>query len=311
MKFLDYIFATRPMLLLPVWTVYLIARHWHYQKSGLAIDLTDLYLLAGLTLVFAGAYYLNQVHDFKTDMINKKGGFLQHGLISRWQMTMAFVITSLLGISLGAMVSVAAVVLLAVIIVLGYLYSASPYRLKDRPIGGLLVNMAANGFLVAFSVTTRLSWHEQVSFQLWLPLYFALTVGGTYLLTTLPDQAGDKQTGKKTLVVWLVSLTSMKLGRLLTIQLAHLLMLGSIYSARQIDSWPLAILSLVTLVMITLNIFVSSEQLLLATIKLPLLLLTLLAGWYAPGYFLFVVALFIVTRIYYRHRFKMKYPRLT
>jgi hypothetical protein len=46
-----------------------------------------------------------------------------------------------------------------------------------------------------------------------------------------------------------------------------------------------------------------------AAAKLPLLLLTLLAGFFYPGYFLFVVALLFGTRIYYRRRFHIAYPR--
>jgi len=33
MKQLDYIFAARPMLLLPVWSIFLVALHYHHELA--------------------------------------------------------------------------------------------------------------------------------------------------------------------------------------------------------------------------------------------------------------------------------------
>ena len=44
--------------------------------------------------------------------------------------------------------------------------------------------------------------------------------------------------------------------------------------------------------------------------KMPLLALTLLAGYYYPVYLGFVVALLVGTRTYYHRRFGVIYPEL-
>ena len=49
----------------------------------------------------------------------------------------------------------------------------------------------------------------------------------------------------------------------------------------------------------------------LLVIGVGVLMLTLLAGYFFWGYILFVVALIIGSRIYYRKRFLITYPKLT
>ena len=61
--------------------------------------------------------------------------------------------------------------------------------------------------------------------------------------------------------------------------------------------------------MIIVDLFFA--QLVLLAAKLPVLLLTLLAGCYYPIYPAFIVALKIVYRIYYWRRFGVVYPVLT
>jgi 4-hydroxybenzoate polyprenyltransferase len=76
MKVLDFIFAARPLLHIPVWTVYLITLHHHRQADNGLFSIEDLVMLGCLSLLFAGAFYLNQVYDYDSDLRNKKLGFL-------------------------------------------------------------------------------------------------------------------------------------------------------------------------------------------------------------------------------------------
>ena len=80
MKTLDLLFAARPMLHIPVWTVFLITLHYHHELTGDSFDWRDLLMIVSLNLVFAGAYYINQVFDVRSDAINKKLGFFK-----RWR----------------------------------------------------------------------------------------------------------------------------------------------------------------------------------------------------------------------------------
>ena len=67
MKLIDFIFAARPMLLLPVWSLYLIS--FAFYKTNQQFDVADYIIMAGLTLLFAGAYYINQIYDYQSDLI--------------------------------------------------------------------------------------------------------------------------------------------------------------------------------------------------------------------------------------------------
>ncbi|UCD93647.1 MAG: UbiA family prenyltransferase, partial [Candidatus Zixiibacteriota bacterium] len=99
MRLADFIFAARPMLLLPVWSIYLIACKFSYGQAR--FDARALMSLIAVSLVAVGAYFINQIYDYQTDLINKKLGFLQRGLISRSEMTAAYISVSLVGLIAG------------------------------------------------------------------------------------------------------------------------------------------------------------------------------------------------------------------
>jgi len=174
MKALDYFFAARPLLLIPVWSVYLICLHYHHELSEGRFDWYDLALLACLSCLFAGAFYINQVCDYESDKINRKCGFLQEGIISRRAMMAAFLIVSLVPLSVAPFFSVLTTALCLQLLVLAYLYSAPPVRLKDRPIGGLFTNAYAHGFVVSLAVMPEMTINNSGLLGWDNPFYFAL-----------------------------------------------------------------------------------------------------------------------------------------
>jgi len=303
MKALDIFFAARPLLHIPVWSVYLICLHYNHRSSGGHLDVVDFLILICLNLLFAGAFYINQVFDYESDRINKKCGFLQSGLVSGRAMVAAFLIMSLIPVAVAPLVSPLTLVIFLQILVLAYIYSAPPIRLKDRPLGGLLTNSYAHGFLVAVSVMAETTISDVHLLDWDMPLYFALTVGATYILTTIPDRQGDQATGKRTLAV--------VLGQTGAMVLALVLMMMSFVVAYRTGFALLAYLSASASFLILASMLIRTTAAVLMAAKLPLLVLTMLAGYYYPGYLLFIVALLIGTRIYYRLRFNIIYPRLT
>ncbi|MCX6827099.1 MAG: UbiA family prenyltransferase, partial [candidate division Zixibacteria bacterium] len=149
-KIIDFIFAARPMLLLPVWSIYLISfRQINYQEPFTSHSFL---LLAGVSLMVAGAYFINQIFDYESDLINKKIGFLQKGLISRREMTAAFMTVSAISLIISLLAGWEALALYMLIFLLGYFYSAPPLRLKDRPFWGLIANGFGYGLLLPFLV---------------------------------------------------------------------------------------------------------------------------------------------------------------
>lgn len=303
MKWLDLFFAARPLLHLPVWSVYLVSLHFHLDLTGEAFALRDLLVLAILSLLSAGAYYLNQVHDRESDRINDKLGFLEQGYLSEQEMMGAFLVSSVLGMAIAAALSVVLLMIVLQLFVLGYLYSVPPFRLKDRPFWGLFANAYAYGFLVPLTVMPDLTEHNAGLLGWDSPVYFFLAVGSIYLLTTLPDRAGDQATGKRTLaVVWPTGAVK---------GLATILMAGAAAAAVWSGFVELTIVAAISLFLLNLIIVKPGPRLELLAAKGPILLLTILAGWWAPGYLVFVLVLLAATRVYYRWRFNVAYPQIT
>ncbi len=302
MKFLDFFFAARPMLHLPVWSVYLIALRFHLQVSIADLTGRDCGMLVCLSLLAAGAYFINQVYDYRSDEINEKLGFLQRGLFTKRELAAAGLVVMVLAMAGAAFYSLLVAAVVLQLIILGYAYSVPPVRLKDRPVGGLLANAYGFGFLVPLVASPpevhdpgRLAWPNS--------FYFSLAVAAVYLLTTLPDREGDRAAGKRTLAVVLRP-AQVKLLALLFWVLAGWVA----YWSRQPFLSGLAIISLLPTCGALL---VQSAKLDLLAAKLPILLLTLLAGYYFPAYFVFIIVLLVATRIYYRKRFNLAYPSLT
>jgi len=189
------------------------------------------------------------------------------------------------------------------LVLLGAVYSAPPFRLKDRPFSGLFVNAIGYGFIIPLTVMPDMNMHNSGFLNWSNPLYFTLTIGAVYLLTAIPDRVGDSRTGKRTLAV-ILPVPIVKL-------LALILLIDSAYVAYDSNIKLLLVLSVVAIFALGVSFLNSSEKYLFLAIKLPILLLTILAGYFFYYYAIFVVALLIGTRVYYRKRFNMEYPKLT
>ncbi len=298
MKIVDFIFAARPMLLLPVWSLYLIADKYYFGADLFGIS--DFVALVSLTLLVAGSYYINQIYDYQSDLINKKLGFLQSGKISKNEMIVVYVLISVVSIITGFKISLFLGGLFCVVFILGYFYSAPPLRLKDRPISGLLSNSFAYGILVPLSIPGFAAKPDYLIMI--MPTYFFMTVSAGYLLTIIPDRDGDAKSGKQTLAVLLSDRS--------IIIVATILLVISLLLALQMNHLFLILISSVS-ILLYITILISPKiNLILLACRLPILLMSLLAGYYYPGYLIFLVALLFLTRLYYKKRFGIDYPRI-
>ncbi len=290
--------------MLPVWSIYLVSRYYFTDSGKCCLDPEDITILTALTLMAAGSYYINQVADFESDSLNKKLGFLQGNLLTSRGLTKGFFILSAASLLIVFVLSSAwNLFIFEQLFVLGIVYSLRPFKLKDRPIGGFLVNAYGYGFLIPLTVSF---WRYQIKYasvtDFEIPGYFFCTVGAIYLLTTLSDRDGDLKTGKRTAAVilpkWLVLIFALCL-LLLSVGLSHAG--GFEY---------LTYISIVSCVPILFTLAVKSETAVLIATKLPILLITLQAGYYYHEYLWFIVAAIILTRLYYKYRFGITYPRL-
>jgi 4-hydroxybenzoate polyprenyltransferase len=302
MVILDLIFASRPLLHLPIWSIFLVSLHYHHTLAGKTFSGGDLGLIVMLSLLASSAYYLNQLYDFESDKLNGKVAFLERGFVSQRVLIKATVGTAIVGVAISFLYAKITIAIALQLLILGLAYSIPLLRLKDRPLAGLLSNAYGYGFLVPFAVMPEITVGNS-----WLlgwdnPFYFFCSVGAIYIMTTLSDIHGDKATGKRTIAV--------VFGRTRSYLLTVLLLAGAVWFAFKSDYQILALIAGCSLAAVAAALFVRSEKFDLFATKLPILLLTFLAGWYYPLYLLFMVALIGAARLYYKRRFGISYPRI-
>ena len=302
MKVLDYIFAARPMLQLPIWSVYLVSLHFHSELSGDRFSWNDLLIMAGISLIFSGAAYLNQVFDFETDRINNKVGFLQRGFLDQTGLLRWCLVLMAVPLLISPLLSWLAMFIAAQLVLLSILYSTPPFRMKDRMLGGFFANAWGHGFLVCLAIMPDMTLHNAGLLGWDNPFYFFLAVGATYILTTIPDRVGDAASGKRTVAVVMGRNGALAVAAVL-LGLADLVAWHSGYLL-------LSILAVIGVLFVLAALVIKNETSVRLAAKVPLLLLTLLAAYWYPVYLVFVVALLILTRAYYRRRFDLVYPEL-
>jgi 4-hydroxybenzoate polyprenyltransferase len=264
------------------------------------IDTETYLVLIGATLLFSGAYYINQIYDYESDLINKKLGFLQKGVIKRREMTAAYISVSVLGLVSGFAVSYKIGIVFSLIFILGFLYSAPPVRLKDRPSGGFIANALAYGILLPMAIPGSLNQFNINT--LLVPSYFFLAVSATYVLTIIPDRDGDIKTGKRTLAAFYSNRVLISFGIILLILSAR--------SAFLMENYYLLSISGVSVFVFLVALITAKMKLIFFACKFPVLLISLLAGYYYPVYLIFLVVLILLTRLYYKKRFGVVYPRI-
>jgi len=286
-KIADWVFFARPMLLIPVWTVYLHYLSQCDSRTHLVLypARTAVLHLGILTLIFAGTYILNQIFDIESDRINDKLFFLPRKIISLPTAWILFIIITAAGIIMAASMQLRTLPAVLMVVLLGVLYSAPLVRLKDRP---LLIPWMA-------------SWNcpERAVGTIAIPYFFAIAAG--YVLTTIPDLDGDAATGKRTIAVIL------KAHGALWVALAFTLAAGgtSIWTG----NIELAVTAAVTGIMCVYLLFSYRQNVVMLACKLPILLLTVFATIHYPLYGAILLLTYFLTRAYYKKRFRIVYPR--
>jgi 4-hydroxybenzoate polyprenyltransferase len=311
----DYLFILRPMILIPVWTFFLLGAAHGSRAAGTPVD--SRLLLAGaacFTAVVGAAYIINQITDRATDRAAGKLFLVSHGIVS---LPAAWAEAGLLaaagvGIS-AAFLPPALTLILAAGALLGAAYSLEPVRLKRRPVLDVLANALANGVLntlagwAAIGASIRLA--EPAGLAVLAP--YPLAVAAVHLSTTLADIDGDRAAGLRT--------SGTALGRRAGILLSAILMAASCAASALVGNMPALYASSVSLLFFIVTAVSerrgrpgegrSGDGILLPA-KVSTLAFSVAAGVFFPAYFGALALTIILTRIYYSRRFGMRYPSL-
>jgi len=298
LKWLDYLFVIRPVLMPPVWTILLLGHHRSAVLSGES-NLPGLILLL-VTFLVGAVYLLNQIYDAESDRINKKLFFLAEGYISKNNAIFQTILFNLISIVSAYLISRELGLLFALGFLFGFFYSVPPFSFKGKPLGGFLCNVLAHGnlaFLMGWSMNETLSG-KSILFS--LPYMFA--VGAVYLNTTIPDMEGDKRSGKITLTV--------KWGKEVAVVVSCILVLLAIILSFLIRDVPFFIASALVFPFFLFGALTKKNNYISLSTKLSILFLSIAAGFFYPWYFAILILGFFGTRLYYKARFNYDYPTL-
>jgi 4-hydroxybenzoate polyprenyltransferase len=298
-RLLDYLFVLRPVLFFPGWSTVLAG---YYGQSGSpfsgVVNRDPGWLLVAFGLAMGGSFLLNQICDRDSDRINKKLFLLADDHISppaAWAEAILLLLLSLpAAFFYGLPVLIAVIVF---ILITGWVYNFRPFRWKNHPAGSVAANLLMGwlAFIIGWLAVRPFS-REMIIFS--LPYTFLNLA--LYFHTLLPDVAGDRQCGKKTIAVLS--------GEKPVIGLAVFLYLAGLLLALINHDWPAIIIFLAAgpfFIQQSIRRDITST---LRTTKFSAFIFALVIGLFWPIYYLMIVAAYFGTRWYFRRRFNLDYP---
>lgn len=302
-RILDFIFFTRPVILIPAWVMLLLGYYSGARWGG--VHLERLYPSAELCLAFlsfslimASTHILNQIADLESDRINEKGLFLPKGVVGLKTAWVEWGVLMGVGFGVGIVVGLEHLLWLGLAKCMGVLYSLPPARLKGRPGFDLLANALGYGgvaFILGWRLIgdgLRVAWLHAVP--------YAFAVGAVFINTTIPDLKGDERVGSRTVGVWLGESRS----RLLAIGL-----LGLAITTGVLLGDPVIILAgLISLPAFVWATLKRGRRDYLLSTHSGVLSLAVLAGLIFPYFLVFLLGVVMATRLYHRYRFGISYP---
>jgi 4-hydroxybenzoate polyprenyltransferase len=316
-KVLDCFFLLRIPLLAPVWTIFILGwiagtetlfpgGRFTSSLSGAAFNQLWI-VLTGFSLIVASIYVVNQIVDIESDRINHKLFLLPHGFVS---IRTAWILASLCAISGFAIASrfdTVIIILFSISLLLGIFYNLPPFTLKNHAWGGVIANALGHGLLAFVTGWYCAKYPVQLTPELLhtgliSSIAPALANGAVFLATTIPDAAGDRQTGKKTFCV--------TYGPGLTARLSALLCLGACISSffMEHNSWVMAVPSFISLGFFIYFAFSLKLEIAFSAFKWPVFLLSASVALFVPEYGILILITFFGSKFYYKWRFGIDYP---
>lgn len=303
----DAVALTRPMLLIPVWTMHVLgAAHaseagstaWAPEPRFIALSLAHTFLMAA-------AYVLNQLTDVETDAANRKLFLIAGGYVSRRFVKLEIAV--LLGLSAAVLLasgglSMHIVAVFAASAALGAMYSAPPVRLKARP--GF--DVAANGIgygCLAFAVGW-LSVRPLTMLAVGESATYVLCVAATFMFTTVVDLDGDARAGART------SGVALGANRAAWVGVAFLVLAAAwALARRQWYAMPAVGLALPLYVRSASRTHRAvNDPSLTRVTQVVILALSAAAAFAMPLYVVWLAVVIAWTRWYYRIFFGLRYP---
>ncbi|MFH1220715.1 MAG: UbiA family prenyltransferase [Candidatus Eisenbacteria bacterium] len=301
----DIIFLTRPLLLCASATFFyagaISALRTATGSYGIRLMLTALPSLALYSLVVAVAFVVNQVFDVKSDAVNRKNFILPANAVTKAE---TVILLALLLIAIGVLLrgrDSIVMMLVAVGLALGILYSVPPVRLKGKPIADLLANAIGFGwigFVMGWLVFSDFGREPLVRSS-----PYVIAMAAIFLNTCIPDEVGDRAAGDST--------TCVVFGKT-AVSIVALALMCLAAAAGIISGEPILALAALgaTPAFVAVAVRPTCSNSVLAS-QLAARILFLLVCVCAPILAVIGAIVYVASKIYYAKRFGVGYPRLT
>lgn len=243
-------------------------------------------------------FIFNQLEDIESDRRNNKLFLLGDGYISEtngWRFAWFLAAVS---ITLSMLVSLHMLLVnITFLVVSGYAYNYPPLECKNFPFRGLLANILMGGlaYFGGWAIAGPLNIEAVIAGIPVLGYNTAL-----YLLTTLPDAAGDKDSDKVTIAV--------KLGFKVTLYVSLLLFALALVAAILLQNQLIFWLSVLLLPLGLNAIIRRSLSNAIVLLKMGILFFSIAVCIKFPLFLAMMIVAFVLSRWYYRRRFNYLYP---
>ena len=208
-RFFDSIFLLRPVVIIPVWGFSLFGYYRGKQLGFSDIPAawthpvsTHFFWIVVFSLSVGCVYVLNQIADFEVDKKNGGLPLVASGIVSRTHAWIVAVFSGCASIVLPLSAGHSTIAWLSgLTLIIGWMYSFKPFYFSGRAGLDFLANAFGFG-IIAFGCGWHLAggsigtYHFATSA---LPYFFLMCAGS--ISSTLPDIAGDRETGKRTTAV--------------------------------------------------------------------------------------------------------------
>ncbi|MFP4458638.1 MAG: prenyltransferase [Candidatus Zixiibacteriota bacterium] len=303
MKILDAFALFRPLLLICVWMPAILG-FWSSRippdnslgavapgnREGMAI------LFLTMTLLGGSVFIINQIFDIKADKIGGKHLPLAEGLISKQYAWAMYIITSLFALFFAFTWNLPVGLLTLTGVILGIIYSHPKFSLKNKPLGGLILNGIGHGALIFI---IGYFWSERYDMQaIWASLPYLFAYASVYILTTIPDIEADRETDKITIAV--------KMGVKNSIIMANVILLIAIGTALIVSQPPIFLTGFISLPFFVYAL--KNHSTVISANKVAISALAILTSLFYPWFFFVFVILVTIVYFYNKLRYRVSYP---
>jgi 4-hydroxybenzoate polyprenyltransferase len=310
-RILDCFFATRPLLLIPVWAFGIFGffaaqggifhRHWPLFSMGIQFHSFVWMVVFSCSVSFV--FIINQLADIEADKKNNGLPLIARGIVSIKAATITAWCAAIVSLALPLIFCKYTIALLSLFsMAIGAVYSFRPLRLSGRPYFDFVTNAIGFG-VIAFGVGWVCGGKTITDLNFFIDaLPYVLLMCAGSISSTLPDIAGDRLDNKMT--------TAVVLGK----RRAHLLATAFILAAAVaagLDSDIVALICSIVSLQLYLGFIVRPGRLFEeATYKVGGGFMVLMAAAILPIMIPVSLLLYFATSSYFRIRHKMKYPSL-